>query len=334
MTTATSNSHRYQRWNEQPSRRYWTWLAILTTGVKLANKGTRTRSLIWMNLGFAIGSCSLFYALAQVEILAGTRQAEGLYAFIRTFLGVNLDGASKLAEYREVLWRTAFLFLFKLEVFWVFILAAFAGPGLIADDLKARALPIYFARPVNPRTYLLGKWMVIACFMALAVLAPNLLALLFGTLVTGGLDTLAHTAKLGLDLVVCGLGVMLLGGVLLLALSSMSSDKRYVTVGWVALGLLPTMAQGILTEMLPQYVTGGWLGCISLYGNVNSLAEWWFGLRDAWGHTPLPQEAFRDAFGPPMDPNFPGTVLLIVGLAAAWFCYRRIVRFSRSAANL
>ena len=335
MTEAAhSSSHRYQRWTERPSRSRWTWLAILTTGVRLANKGTRTRGLIWLNLSFAVGSCLVFYLLAQLEVLAGTHEAAGLYALVRTFLGVDLSEASRLAEYREVLWRSAFLLLLKVELLGVLILGAFVGPGLIADDLKARALPIYFARPVNPRTYLLGKWTVIAVFMGLAVLLPNLLALFFGTLVTGGLATMGQTVRLGADLLVCGLGVMVLGGVVVLALSSMTSDKRYVTVAWMAVCLLPMMAQGILNDTLPQDVTDRWLGSVSLYGDVAGLTEWWLGTRAAWATTPLPQDAFTDAFGRAMDPSYPGVVLLTIAVAATWFCYRRIVRFSRSAANV
>jgi ABC-type transport system involved in multi-copper enzyme maturation permease subunit len=289
---------------------------------------------MWMSLGFALASCSMFYILAQLEILAGTPEAAGLYSFVKTLLGVNLDGISRLAEFREVLWRSAFLFLFKGELFWVFIVTALSGPGLIADDIKARALPIYFARPVTPFTYLLGKWLVVAFFASLAILMSNLLGLIFGVIVTGGLATWGQTIRLGVDLLLCGVGVTLFAGVLMLALSSVSSDKRYVTVGWLAVGVLPMMAQGILYESLPQEATSRWLGSISLYGDIAALAEWKFGIRTAWESMPIPQEVFRGALGPEIAPIYPGVVLLIITIVSIWFCYRRVLKFSRSAANV
>ena len=330
-----AHPHKYQRWADRPARLRKAWPAITAAGVRMVNRrGTRTHGLMWMSLGFALASCTMFYVLAELEILAGTPEAAGLYSFVKTLLGVNLDGISRLAEFREILWRSAFLFLFKAELFWVFVVAAFAGPGLIADDIKARALPIYFARPVTPFTYLLGKWMVIAFFVSLAVLVSNLLGLIFGVIVTGGLATWGQTIRLGVDLLLCGLGVTLFAGVLMLALSSMSSDKRYVTVGWLAAGVLPVMVQGILYESLPQEATGKWLGSVSLYGDIAALMEWKLGIRATWASMPIPQEVFRGALGPELAPFYPAVVLLILTIASVWFCYRRVLQFSRSAANL
>ncbi len=331
---APSNPHRYSRWVNRPARRRWAWPAIMVTGVRLANKNTRTRGLIWTSLGFAAGSCGFFYALAQLEILAGTSNAAGLNEFFRAVLGVDLGGVSRLSEYREALWRAAFLFLLKAELFWMFVVTALAGPGLIADDLKAQALPIYFARPVTPFTYLFGKWLVLAVYMSLAVLVSNLLGLFFGVLVTGGLATFAQTARLASDLLICGGGVIVFAGILMLALSSMCRDKRYVSVGWIAVFVLPVVVQSILYDSLPRSATSGWLGSVSLYGDITSLAEWKLGVREALESMPLPREAFREALGRPLNPVYPATVLLAVTVASACFCYRQVLRFSRSAANV
>ncbi len=335
MSTApASNATKYRRWSDQPSRRRWTWLAVFVAGVRLTNRATKVRTLIWMSLSFPIGSCAFFYMLAQLELLANTSEASGMYEFIKTFLRVDLSGVSRLAEYREVLWRTVFLFTFKAELFWVFVVVVRAGPGLIADDLKARALPIYFARPVTPLTYLIGKWMVVAFFIGMVVLVPNLLALILGTLVTGGLHTFGQTLGLGYDLLVTSVGVMIFGGAVVLALSSLSSDKRYVTVGWVALCLLPVMAQAILFDVLPHEVTGGWLGSVSLYRDITVTADWVFGIREAWESTPLPRGVFDNALGRPISPFYPISVLLFLMVGSFYICYRRVVRFSRSAANV
>lgn len=332
--TAPSKPHVYRRWADRPARRRWAWPAIMMAGIRLVNKEKRTRGLLWTSLGFAGGSCGLFYALAQLEMVAGSSEAAGLYEFIRIALGVDLEGVSRLPEYRETLWRATFLFLLKVELFWAFIVAVFIGPGLIADDLKTRALPIYFARPVTPLTYLFGKWTVIGVYVGLTVLASNLLGLFFGVLVTGGLQTFPQTARLGSDLLLCGIGVTVFAGVLMLALSSMSLDKRYVTVGWLAVCVLPEITQSILFEALPRQATRGWLGSISLYGDITTLVEWKLGVREALQAMPLPQEALREALGRGGDPVYPACVLLAVGAASFWFCYRRVLRFSRSAASV
>jgi hypothetical protein len=173
----------------------------------------------------------------------------------------------------------------------------------------------------------------VASFIGMVVLVPNLLALILGTLVTGGLQTFGQTLGLGLDLLITSVGVMVLGGAVILALSSLSSDRRYVTVGWVAICLLPLMAQGILFDALPEDATSGWLGSVSLFRDVTVMADWVFGIRAAWESTPLSPEVFERALGRPISLFYPACVLSAVMMGSFLICYRRVLRFSRSAAS-
>jgi ABC-type transport system involved in multi-copper enzyme maturation permease subunit len=337
MTAAPhSQLHRYQRWSARggPSALTSGWFNIATTGFRLEHKRPHTQKLLWANIGFVIGPSVILYLLSLLEVMAGTPQARGIYEFLSTFIRVDLSGVARLGEYRELLWRTLFMVMIRLELFWIMIVISRIGPGLIANDLKARALPIYFSRPVTPLTYLLGKWLVIASFIGLATLIPNLATLVMGVLITGGLHTWGQTLGLGLDLLIVGLAVMVFGGALILALSSLTSDSRYVTVGWLAVCLLPTMAQGIVRESVDPSRTTGWLGSISLRDNIVALVDWLFGMGEAWRATPLPPEAFDRALVSPVEPIYPAVVLGAITVVAILICYRRVVRFSRTAANI
>ncbi|MCP4248149.1 MAG: hypothetical protein GY778_13980, partial [bacterium] len=185
MATAPAvETPRYRRWAKRGQRHSSTggWINIALTGFRLFYKRPSTQRIVWLSSGFVLGSCIVFYLLSLLETLAGTQQAEGIIEFLHGVLGVNLSGASQLGEFRPVLWRTVYLFTFKAELFVVLIVVAQVGGRLIARDLKARALPIYFARPITPLTYLLGKWMVAAMFIGLVTLVPNLISLVVGTL--------------------------------------------------------------------------------------------------------------------------------------------------------
>ncbi len=335
-TTAASNSHRYQRWPGRLNRLSAAggWLSIVGSGVRLGYRRSRTQLLLLMAPLFVVFTCVVFYLISLVETLVGTGQAEGPLNFVQGLLQVNLSGVTRLAEYREVLWRTVFVFVMQLQLFWVMVVVARVGPGLIANDVKARALPIYFARPITPLTYLLGKWMVAAIFIGLVTLVPNLVALILGVLLTGGLQTWGQTLGLGSDLLVCGTGIMVFGGILILTLSSKTSDSRYVAVGWLAVCLLPVMAQAIVHDSLDPNQTTGFLGSISLRGNVMTLSKWLFDLREAWAGTGLPPDAYARALGSRVQAVYPAIVLGVITLLSAAFCYRRVLRFSRSAANV
>ncbi len=55
------------------------------------------------------------------------------------------------------------------------ILAAVAGPGLIAPDLANNALPLYFSRPLTRKDYILSRIIVLLGMLSLVTLAPALL---------------------------------------------------------------------------------------------------------------------------------------------------------------
>ncbi len=107
-----------------------------------------------------------------------------------------------------------------------------------------------------------------------------------------------------------------------------------MTVAWLAVCLLPAIAQTILNENLPSESTRGWLGCFSLRDNVVVLTDWLLSTRETLEATGLPAEAFSQALVRPVNPLNAGVVLAVCALAGLLVSYRRIVTFSRSAANV
>lgn len=308
-------------------------MAIVATGIRLQYKRRFVQPLVLAGPASVIGICLLLYLLSVLETLAGQPEALPLYELARTFLGVDLSAVAQIGEHREIIWRSVFAFAIHVELFTVMILVARIGPGLISDDIKTRALSIYFAHPVTPRSYLMGKWLVAAAFIASVTLIPNLVALVVGSMITGGLSDVGSTLSLGGDIALAGIAVMLTSGLVILALSAITSDSRYVTVAWLAVCLIPAVAQVIVRENIPEARVTGWLGSISLRANVTTLTERLFDLRAGWEASGLPTKAFAHALGHPIEPFYPATVLGGLTLVAGVFCFRRILTFSRAAAS-
>jgi ABC-2 type transport system permease protein len=329
----TFRSHRYRRWNGELNNGRWTWLAIVITGIRLALQRASVRQLVLSGGLFTIGTCAVLYVISVLEAVVGTEQARGLYQFVHVFLRVDVSDVSRIEEFRELLWATVYLLTIKIQLFWVLILTTIVGPGLIARDLRTRALPIYFAKPVTPLTYLAGKWLIVAAFIAAVMLVPNILSLSLGSLITGGLHTWHQTLELGFHVLVSGIVVCLVGGALVLAVSSLTSDHRYAAVGFLAVCLVSVLAQQVIDESIRPDFTIGWLGCVSLPDCVVILTERLFGMREAWEATSLPKKAFSEALVKPVDAAYPAVVLAGWTIVAFAVSYRRIVRFSRSAAQ-
>lgn len=336
MTAAPGTLHntRYQRWSGNLRSARWVWLAIVARGVRLPLKDYRNIVLMLANVSFVLAACTIFYLISLLEDLAGTDEAAGIYQFVQAVLRVDISDVARIGDYRLPLWQTVFVFMIKAQLLYVMIVAARLGPPLIADDLKSNALPIYFARPITPLSYMLGKWLTIGVFIAACTLIPNLLSLIGGVLITGGPGTWGQTLGLAWALLLVGAGTMLVGGLLILAISSLTSDKRFVLVGWLAVVLLPEITQQVINENVAAADTSRLLGSVALSQNTVTLTAWLLGLREVWASTPLPAEAYEAALGRQVEPIYPAMALLGVALVAGVICYRRVVRFSQAAANV
>jgi len=67
-----------------------------------------------------------------------------------------------------------FAIFMNVQSTFAILLAAIAGPGLIAPDLANNALPLYFARPLSRWTYIGARMMVLFGVLSLVTLIPGL----------------------------------------------------------------------------------------------------------------------------------------------------------------
>lgn len=70
-----------------------------------------------------------------------------------------------------------FLVFMNVQSVFAMILAAMAGPGLIAPDIANNALPLYFSRPLSRVDYVLSRFIVLAGLLSLVTIVPALFLL-------------------------------------------------------------------------------------------------------------------------------------------------------------
>ena len=323
----------YHHWKGQLSRR-GTWRVVLGNGLRLGLQQKFTRLMLFSGLSLAALAGLLFYILALFEAEPVNLSLGGL-DFLFRFLGIY--GAVHLSPTQMSLpiWTLVFVRLCQLQLLWVVIVLAKLGSDLIAGDLRTNALPIYFSKPITISTYLLGKWLVGLVFALVVTLGPNLLAYLAGILLSNSFRKLALTAGLLGRLIVQGLVVSAIASSIILALSALWRDRRFVMVAWIALALLPIAIQAILDEAAPGDYAQGFLGAVSLQRNLERLSYWVLGTKQVMAASWAPPLLRQAAGGEVLGQNLGASLAVLAAITGvSWLiCLRVVRRFQVAAAN-
>ena len=253
----------YQHWKGTLSGHGWRWWTVTRRGVGVALKNRWTRLLMlfaWFPAALLI---ALLVAWGLIEqrsnLLAPLVQAfEPLRKFAQT------PRANRLA-----VWRFCYDLFFQFEITFTMILVVLVGPGLVSQDLRFNALPLYFSRPLRRFDYFAGKLGVIAVPLAAVMIVPALIAYIIGVVFSLDPTVLADTFVVLLGALTYGLVVVLSAGTLMLALSSLSRSSRAVGGLWVGIWLIGSMLAGGLTAMLKQ----DWCPLLSYTENIKTVGR-------------------------------------------------------------
>src|SRR5438034_7837251 len=133
-------------------------------------------------------------------------------------------------------------------LFFVSLMAAVIGAGLIADDMQSMAFTLYLSRPITQTDYLLAKAAILAPLVSMVTIVPLLLTALVATLLRLVSWTIAVEA-MGISLVIGGL-LTLFYTAITLFLSSLTRRKGIAAAGVFAVNFGLTLPAAILAESI------------------------------------------------------------------------------------
>lgn len=196
----------YRRWEGELAAGGRRWLPISRQGIRTVFRKK------YAKLVFSLCASSFFVFL--VAVYASTKPELKILSELVRLLKSD-------AELFKTFYANGFL------VFMLFVLCAFAGAELMSADLRFKAFPLYFSRPLSRLDYLAGKLGVLLFYLLAFTLLPGVLLLLFKMLFTGSLAVAPRLllAILAMPLVVSGCLALLT-----LALSSLSPNGKFVQI--------------------------------------------------------------------------------------------------------
>ncbi len=144
-----------------------------------------------------------------------------------------------------------FLAFMEGQRFFVFVLLAIVGAGLVATDRRDNGLSLYFSRPLGLKAYIGGKSAIIMFFYFMVTLFPVYALCVFAYLIAPeatGLDLLLLTPlRATAYCLLAGASISLV----LLAFSSLGKRSIFVMVWW-AIMVMGTETIGAIAEGLGE----------------------------------------------------------------------------------
>ncbi len=218
---------------------------------------------------------------------------------VQIYVSANFTQAGFLAPTPETFRE----FLDQQGIF-VFIVTAYVGAGLIANDRRANALQIYLSKPLTRVEYITGKLVALAVFLVGVTLVPAVLLLLLQTMFAGSTAFVRANLFLLPAITLFSLVQVFLSAFAMLALSSLSKSRRFVA----------TMYAGIVFFTAAMYE--------ALSAITGSRAWAWISPEDTLDI--IADAVFRIPNPPPMPVAAALLTVVLVIAASIWILERRV----------
>lgn len=237
----------YLPWHGHLLDRPMTWLVIARTGIRLAWRKS-------LGIILFISFIPFIFRAGQIYILSRFGDEETLLRMVR---GIQID-----AEF--------FMSFLKGQAFLLLLLIIVVGAGLIANDRKFNALPIYFSKPVGFWDYIIGKLLIIGSYGILITIIPALILFLMRAMLTQNTDFIRTYYWVPLSIIAWPLFALLVLSSLTLAVSAFSRGARTASILLFSIIYIPELFRSILSR-IPN------VGLISVHATLNQLGAVLFG---------------------------------------------------------
>ncbi len=234
----------YQHWSGHLSSQTWRWLAIARQGVRVGFKSLWLRRMIFTAILPALGLSAFLAVWGLIE------QRSSIVSRIVPILKfLNAEILADPRRYRVEVWTLSYTYFLEAELWISMILVLFVGPSLISQDLRFNALPLYFSRPLRRIDYFAGKLGVIVAFLGMVIVIPAIVAYILGLLFSLDVTIIPETLPILLGALLYGVVISVSAGTIMLALSALTRNSRYVMILWLVFWFMTSVVSTILVTI-------------------------------------------------------------------------------------
>lgn len=175
----------------------------------------------------------------------------------------------------------------SLQMPWMLLMSAYAGAGLIANDMRTGGLLLYLSRPLTLGDYILGKISIVFSSLSMVTLVPGLV-LFFGarSLAPEVLGDMSHLILVP-KIIAYALVMILPATGLVLVMSALARSPRFAGLGFFFVFVGSTVAHAIAWRA----TRSAYAGLISIQASLRRVGEAIFGVKPSRMTAELPPEA-------------------------------------------
>ncbi|MBK5255399.1 MAG: hypothetical protein JJE39_05150 [Vicinamibacteria bacterium] len=169
---------------------------------------------------------------------------------------------------------------------WMLLMSAYAGAGLIANDMRTGGLLLYLSRPLTLVDYIFGKVMILFVSLSMVTMVPGLV-LFFGarSLAPDVLGAASHLLLVP-KIVAMALALVLPTTALVLVMSALARSARFAGLGFFFVFVGSTVAHAIAWRA----TRSAYAGLISIQATMRRVGEAIFGVKPTRMTADLPPE--------------------------------------------
>jgi ABC-2 type transport system permease protein len=152
---------------------------------------------------------------------------------------------------------------------WMLLMSAYAGAGLIANDMRTGGLLLYLSRPLTLVDYIFGKVVILFTSLSMVTLVPGLF--LFFAARSLAPDVLGDASDLLLIPKIIGMALVLTlpTSGLVLVMSALARSSRFAGLGFFFVFVGSTVAQAIAWRA----TRSAYAGLISIQASMRRVGE-------------------------------------------------------------
>ena len=239
-------------WDGQRESPLTRWMVITEAGIRLSWRIMWLRRVVFLAFSPVLAFGAFFYVFESGFEDSNWIPLLNSAFFQQLFpqlgrLAAQVNETSDISGVRHGVWTIMLYRYFTIpQAMGMVTIVAVIAPKLISQDLRTRAILLYFSRPIATWEYIVGKMAIVWFYLLCVTALPALAVYVLGVSMAPDLSVLKDTWDLPFRSIVGALILIIPATSVAVCFSSMTQESRFAGFAWLAFWVVGTASYNML----------------------------------------------------------------------------------------